>query len=143
MFSWLKDLKDSADKKMKQWNNANFKQAMMASCALVSASDGQIEPEEKKKVADLIKKNELLQVFDAAELRDLFLDYANKAADDFDRIDLLNIVGKIKSNNEQATTAVRVALLIANADGEFEDCEKKVVEEICTTLELNAADFIK
>lgn len=35
-----------------------------------------------------------------------------------------------------------IALAIANADGEFEDAEKKVVGEICRELGLNAANYI-
>lgn len=140
-FKWLQDFQASAKTKLAQFNNAQFKKAAMATCALIAAADGEIEAEEKKKVANLIQKNDLLQVFNAAELRDLFLEYAEQASDDFDKIDLLGYIGKLKGNEEQSIMCVRIGLVIANADGEFEDSEKKVVAEICKSLGLNAAEY--
>jgi tellurite resistance protein TerB len=140
--SWLQNFADQAKTKLAQFNNATFKNAAMATCALVAAADGSIDPEEKKKVAALIQKNEMLQAFNAGELRDLFLSYCDKATDDFDRIDLFSEVRKLKSNPEQAEYAVKVALIIANADGVFDDDEKATVTEICKTLGLPASEYV-
>lgn len=140
-FSWLNDFTAKAKTKLAQFNNGPFKDATMAVCALVSAADGQIEAEEKKKVASLIQNNELLSVFDPVQLRDTFLSYADKAVDDFTRLDLINAVRRLKGNDEQADTAMRIGLIIANADGDFEDSEKKIVRELCTVLSLNPANY--
>jgi tellurite resistance protein TerB len=141
MLSWLNDFKASASKSLTQFNNKTFKDAAMAVCALVSASDGSVSKEEKSKVAGLIRANELLQVFNAEELRDTFLAFCDKATDDFARLDLLNIVRKLKGNDAQADTALKVALIIANSDGSFSDTEKKVVQELCTLLNVPAANY--
>jgi tellurite resistance protein TerB len=87
----LQDFTASAKSKMAQYNNANFKNATMAVCALIAAADGDIEAEEKTKVAKLIGSNELLQAFNATELRETFLSYCDKATDEFSRLDLLNL----------------------------------------------------
>ena len=140
--NWFKSVAGDLQTKFAQLNNAAFKNAAMATCALVAAADGTIAPEEKKKVAALIQKNEMLQAFNAGELRDLFLSYCDKAEDDFDRIDLFAIIRKVKGNVDQSTYAVKVALIIANADGVFDDDEKAVVTEICQTLGVPAADYV-
>ena len=139
---WLKDFGASAMTKVAQFNNANFKNATMAVCALVAASDGDIEKEEKSKVANLIGKNEMLAAFNATELRDLFLSYCDKATDEFTRLDLLNLVRKLKGTTDQADMAIRIALSIANADGEYEEAEKKVVKELCGVLGISPAEFV-
>lgn len=112
----------------------------MAVCALVTAADGKIEPAEKSKVAAFIQKNEMLQVFDAVELRDIFLKYCELASDEFARLELFSVVRKLKGT-DGAEMAVKVALIIANADGDFADCEKVVVKEICQTLGLSPETY--
>ncbi len=108
----------------------------MAVCALIAAADGSIDPSEKTKVAGFIGKNEMLQVFDPTELRDIFLKDCDLASDEFSRLELFKTVRKLKGT-ENADMAVKVALIIANADGDFADSEKVVVKEICQTLGLN------
>ncbi len=141
-FKWLTDLQDQAKSQWSKFNNATFKNAAMATCALIAAADGEIEAAEKTKVAKLIAGNEMLQVFGAVELRDLFLAYADKAGDEFARLDLIAIVSKLKGNAEQSATCLKIALIIANADGEFEESEKKVVTELCKTLSVPVADYV-
>lgn len=142
MFSWLSEFKASATTSLAKFNNATFKNAAMATCALVAAADGKCDANERSKVAQLIQKNELLQVFGGAECRDLFERYVDKAADEFARIDVVNAVGKLKGNDEQSETCLKVALIIANADGTFDEAEKKVVAELCGRLGIVASRFV-
>jgi tellurite resistance protein TerB len=139
---WFKDFAAAAKTKMAQFNNSTFKDATMAACALIAAADGTIAAEEKSKVAKLIGGNELLSVFNAIDLRDTFLKFADQATDEFKRLDVLSVVRKLKPNAEQSETAVKIALIIANADGVFDDSEKKVVREICGALGLPTADYV-
>ncbi len=141
-FTWFSDLSTGMKSRYAQLNNKVFKNAAMATCALIAAADGKVDDSEKSKVANLIAKNELLQAFKAVELRDLFLGYCDMAADEFARLDLLNVVAKLKKNPEQADTAVKIALIIANADGVFSDDEKAVVKEICLKLGLVYANYV-
>lgn len=141
MFQWFNDFYASASTRIAQFNNSTFKDAAMATCALIAAADGSISAEEKKKVAGLIGNNELLKVFNATELRDSFLRFADMAVDDFARLDLLNAVRKLKGNEAQADTALKIALIIANADGTFSEAEKKVVAELCGVLGVPSAPY--
>lgn len=138
---WFKDFQNSAATTLARFNNATFKNAAMATCALIATADGQATADEKSKVAALIQKNEMLQVFGATELRDLFLEYVAKAGDEFERIDVMNVVGKIKGNDEQCHTCLKVALIIASADGNVDPKESRAIAEICGRLGVPAADY--
>ncbi len=141
MLQFFKDLQSTAATTLAKYNNSTFKDGLMGVCALVAAADGEVEKEEKSKVAALIQKNEMLSVFNGTELRDTFLKFADQAGDEFSRLDVLNVVRKLKSNPGQADTALKIGLIIANADGEFEPQEKKVVAELCTMLGLLPSDY--
>lgn len=140
-FAWFDDFTKNANTRIAKYKNAGFRGAAMGVCALIAAADGTVAPEEKSKVAALIQKNNMLQVFPAAEMRDEFLRYCDMACDEFERLDVLNIVAKVKSNAEQADTVVKIGLIIANADGDFSEDEQKVVQEICRKLGLKPADY--
>jgi tellurite resistance protein TerB len=139
VFQWLNDFKASAAQSLARFNNSTFRDAAMACCALVAASDGKVDASEKTKVANLIGANEMLKVFNAVELRATFEKFCEMAGDDFARLDLLSAVRKLKTNAEQAEYALKVALIIANADGSFSDSEKRVVKELCDVLGLPAS----
>ena len=140
-FQWFNDFAAKAKGQLAKLNNATFKDAAMSACALIAAADGTIEPGEKKKVANLIGTNDLLSVFDPQQLKQTFEVFCDKATDDFSRLDLLNNVRKLKGNNDQADYALKIALVIANADGEFEDVEKVVVKELCAVLGLPGSTY--
>lgn len=142
-WQWLEDFKRSAAQKVAQFKNSTFRDASMATCALIAAADGQVDASEKSKVAALISKCELLQCFDGSELKKVFEAACDKAGDEFSRIDLLRTVGKLHNTPEQADTCIRVALIIANADGDFSEPEKVVVRELCQTLGLSAAGYVQ
>jgi len=138
---WLKDFQAKATTMVAQFNNATFKNATMAVCALMAAADGTVSKDERSKVAKLIVGNQMLSVFQPTDLRDTFEEYCVKAEDEFSRLDLLQVVRKLKGNESQADTALKVALIIANADGTFDDSEKKVLVELCGVLGLSSANY--
>src|SRR5215207_5912219 len=60
-----------------------FRDASMAMCALVAAADGTIDPAERRRVAQLIATNEVLQNFPAEDLQKRFDENLNKLTADF------------------------------------------------------------
>src|SRR5476651_1421998 len=88
------DLKARASR----FNNANFKNATMAICALVATADGVIQPEERKKVAACIGTTDALAAFDPMELKaqfDHYCDAINTDAD-FGPVNAMRAVAKLK-----------------------------------------------
>ncbi len=147
---FLSKLKESAMElqsqlvtQVKQYKNQNFADATMAVCALVAAADGTIDSTERKKTAAFISSNDTLAVFDVSQLQQTFNTYCDKLVRDFDfgKVDLLQVVSKLKKTPPQARAAVQVAVIIAGADGDFDNDEKNIIREICRSLELDPKEF--
>ncbi|GEM44402.1 tellurite resistance TerB family protein [Deinococcus cellulosilyticus] len=133
------DLQKSA----KQFMNREFAEASMAACALIAAADGKIDPTERSKTAQFIMSNSMLQSFDVATLKQKFDFYCGKLEQDYDfgKIEAIQAVSKLKSKPDAARAAVQVALVIANADGNFDDKERQAVREICNAVGINGSEF--
>lgn len=147
---FLSKLKESAMElqsqlvtQVKQYKNQNFADATMAVCALVAAADGTIDSTERKKTAAFISSNDTLAVFDVSQLQQTFNTYCDKLVRDFDfgKVDLLQVVSKLKKTPPQARAAVQVAVIIAGADGDFDNDEKNIIREICRSLDIDPKDF--
>lgn len=128
---------------VKQYQNKNFADATMAICALVAAADGTIDADERRKTAGFISSNDTLAVFEVSQLQKTFNDFCDKLTKDFDfgKIDLLQVVSKLKKSPSQARAAVQVGIIIGNADGVFDNDEKQIVREICRSLGIDLAEF--
>ncbi len=137
------ELQNHLSSQVKQFKNKKFANGTMAVCALVAAADGNIDADERRKTAAFISTNEALAVFDISQLQTTFNEYCDKVTKDFDfgKIDLLQVIGKLKKSPDQARAAVQVGVIIGKADGIFDDDEKKVVREICHTLGIAPAEF--
>ncbi len=137
------EMQSSLVSQVKQFKNKKFADATMAVCALVAAADGNIDADERRKTASFISSNDTLAVFDVSQLQKTFNEFCDKLTKDFDfgKIDLLQVISKLKKSPPQAQAAIRVGIIIGNADGIFDDDEKNVVREICQSLDIDPSDF--
>jgi tellurite resistance protein TerB len=143
-------LKESASTMQTQLNakkndlkSGAFRDASMAICALVAAADGSVDPTERRRVAQLIATNEVLQNFPADDLKRRFDDYLNKLTADFDfgKVSVLQEVAKAKKKPAEARAVIQIGIVIGGADGNFDKDEQAVVREACYTLDLPPAEF--
>ncbi|MEU8952287.1 TerB family tellurite resistance protein [Streptomyces sp. NPDC048489] len=120
-----------------------FRDASMAMCALVAAADGSVDPSERQRVAQLIATNEVLQNFDADDLRRRFDDNLNKLTADFafGKVSVLQEVAKAKKKPAEARAVIQIGIVIGGADGDFDKTEQAVVREACFTLDLPPHEF--
>lgn len=125
-----------------RFNNAAFADATMAACALIGAADGHLDPQERTRTAQFIMSSDKLKSFDVSKLRDKYEQYADKVSRDFDfgKIELMQIIGKIKKP-EEARAVVQLAIVIANADGNFDSQEQAVMREVIHALSLSPSEF--
>lgn len=137
-----KNASSSLGKMKDQWVNGATKDGLLAATALMTAADGKIEPDEVSKVAGMIAKNEAFASFDASDLKTTFTDFCKKATDDWDKLELIKKVGKLKSDPVLADYAMKAVLIVAHSDGDFADVEKKVAREIAATLGLDAEAYL-
>jgi tellurite resistance protein TerB len=126
-----------------RFRNKEFAEAAMAACALVTAADGTIDEAERRRTAEFIGRHPAMQAFPVAELQARYTDYCSKLTTDFDfaKIELMQLIGKLRSKPDQARAIVQVAIVIGGADGSFSEEERKVVREACQALGLNPAEF--
>lgn len=134
-------VKDKVKASAAKFKSQDFRDAVLAISALVAAADGTIDQSERDKVKRLIMNNEALSHFTPSDLGKQFEAYIPKALDEFAALDLFKIVGKLRGKVDEADMAVKIALIIANADGNFADSEKTVVRDIIAKLGLQAADY--
>lgn len=140
---WLNDFLTSAKGKLRQYNNSAFKDAAMAAAALMTVADGKVDQAEVDSVAKLIAVNETLSVFPAEELGELYRSNCAKASDPFARLDLIKKLSGVSKVPGAGDMIARIAIIIANQDGNFADSEKKVFKsDICNPLSLNPEDYL-
>lgn len=120
-----------------------FRDASMAMCALVAAADGTVDPSERRRVAQLIATNEVLQNFPADDLRRRFEENLDKLTTDFDfgKVSVLQEVAKAKKKPAEARAVIQIGIVIGGADGDFDKDEQAVVREACYTLDLPPHEF--
>jgi tellurite resistance protein TerB len=134
---------DQLKTKVGQFKSKDFAEASMATCALIAAADGSIDPAERQKTAAFIGSNDVLSVFDAGQLRESFDRYCGKLSSDYDfgKIEALQAVGKLRSKPDQARAVVQVGIVVGGADGDFDAHEKTAVREVCQAVGLDPSEF--
>jgi tellurite resistance protein TerB len=120
-----------------------FRDASMAMCALVAAADGTIDPAERRRVAQLIATNEVLQNFPADDLQRRFDDNLGKLTADFDfgKVSVMQEIAKAKKKPAEARAVIQIGIVIGGADGDFDKTEQAVVREACYALDLPPHEF--
>ncbi|WP_435608738.1 tellurite resistance TerB family protein [Streptomyces sp. C10-9-1] len=120
-----------------------FRDASMAMCALVAAADGVVAPSERRRVAQLIATNEVLQNFPAEDLQRRFDANLDKLAADFDfgKVSVMQEVAKAKKKPAEARAVIQIGIVIGGADGDFDKTEQGVVREACYALDLPPHEF--
>jgi tellurite resistance protein TerB len=120
-----------------------FRDASMAMCALVAAADGTIDASERRRVAQLIMSNEVLQNFPADDLQRRFEANLDKLTADFDfgKVSVLQEVAKAKKKEAEARAVIQIGIVIGGADGDFDATERAVVREACQMLGLAPQEF--
>jgi len=134
---------DQLKSRVGQFKSKDFAEASMATCALIAAADGSIDPEERAKTAGFIASNDALSVFPPADLREKFDFYCSKLSADYDfgKIEAIQALGKLKSKPDQARAVVQLGVVIGSADGDFDPDEKRALREGANALGLDPAEF--
>ncbi len=146
----LRDLMDGLKEKANElktealkFKNKDFLQAAMAGSALLALADGEISPEEKRKMLKFIENYEPLSVFKATDIIGAFNDFVTQLEFDKDlgEAKSFEAIGKMKNNSQAARLIMRLVIAIGAADGDFDDHEKAMARRIAVELGLNASEF--
>ena len=137
---WL----DGLNAEIKQFKDKPMATALMATCALIAAADGNISGDEKTKMAGFIRANDTLKQYDASFLIGEFERFAAKLAGGnfvFGKMEALEVIEKVKDRAGAGRLIVQLGIIIGSADGNFDDQEKVVVGELCDVFSLDRKQF--
>lgn len=141
--SKIASLSNDASNEIKKYRNKDTLDALMSGCAYIAAADGEISPAEKAKMVALVKNSSIVGVFDSGEAIKSFNSFADKLEFDLSvgKSEVMLAVGKVRKNPDLARLLIRSCIIIAGADGNFDEHEKRAVRDICNELGQAPADF--
>lgn len=130
---------DELATEVKKFKNKEFLNAAMAGSVLVAVADGSVSSEEKQKMIRFIKANKALQVFDSKKVIETFNQYLDVVEFDMDagRAECFDAIAKLKGKEDQARLVVRMVIAIGESDGDFDQDERRVVEEISKEMNVS------
>ena len=128
---------------LKKVENRDLMEAIVGGCLLVSAADGEIEKEETSKLDQLIRSNPRLAHF-GNEITSTINRYTEQLEAGFrvGRMNILREIDDIKNDPKEAEEVFVNMLTIAEADGQIEPEEQKVLEEVGRRLGLRVEDYL-
>ncbi len=134
---------NSVNAELKKFRSKDLLQAIVAGSTMIAYADGVVSAAEKQKLLGFVRTSEQLSVFESDKVIEAFT--LHLARFEFDAIigagEALQKIAIFKGKPE-SQLIVRVCVAIANADGNFDDNEKKALAQICQILDLDIKNFI-
>lgn len=117
-------------------------QAIIGGMVLIAGADGELEPSELDRIEKVIRSNKSLEHF-GSEITETMNRFKEQLEAGFRvaRMHILREIREIKGNPNDAEEVFVNMITIAEADGEIEESEKKVLIEVGRELGLRLQDF--
>lgn len=142
MFGLFKKHAGNAKVEIKKVENRDLMQAIVGSMVLLAYADGECEKSELDKIERLIAANENLAHFGSEITATMgrFVEYM-EAGPRLGEMKIMREIGDVKNNARDAEEVFINAITIAEADGEIEPAELKVLSKLGRELGLRVQDF--
>lgn len=139
----VSEISAGLDAEIKKFTQREFLDAAIAVGYVISAADGEIDSDEKKKLRGFIERNEALSVFDSGKVTETFNKLGGEYDFDYDMGNEMaqNMIRQCRGNHDQAHLLMRLVVVIGRADGNFDDDEKAAGREVAGTLGMNPSDY--
>ena len=123
--------------------NRDLMEAIVAGAILVAYADGDCTQAELTKLADIIESNDNLKHFGSEigatiDKYSLMFESGKRLA----KMKLMKEIADVNADETQKVEAFIIAIEIADADGNIDEDEAKVLKEIGRTLGLNPDTYI-
>jgi len=143
MFGFKKRAK-RASAEIKKFEKRDLAQAVVNAAYLVAYADGECDALERAKIDQALRANPVLSQF-ANELTDITNRIVEQLETSFKigRRAALREIEDVKGDQREAEDVLDVAVAVAEADGEIEPEEKKVLEQIAAVLGLRLENHIE
>lgn len=138
IFSKLTNLANGAKKMEKR----DLMQACIAGAVLVAFADGELEDSEVKALHEIVESQPTLANFgpELAKTIDQYIGVM-KASKYLGKVKLMREIEDIKSTPDEIEEVFAIMLTIAEADGQIEDAEMKLITEIGKKLGVSLQKF--
>lgn len=139
---FLKKKTTDARVEMKKVENRDLMQAIVGGCILIAGADGDLEVSELEKIEKLIRANPSLEHF-GQEITTTMNRFKEMVEAGFRlaKVKIMREIGDVKNNPNDAEEVYVQMITIAEADGEIEDAEMKVLVEVGKVLGLRPQDY--
>lgn len=129
--------------KLHKVENKDLMEAIVAGAVLVAHADGDCSDEELGKLHDIIEANDNLKHF-GSEIGKTIDQYCDmyKAGARLAKVKLMKEIRDVSADEEQKVEAFIIAIEIADADGEIDEDELKMLRLIGKELGLNPDNYI-
>lgn len=144
MFGMFKSKAREARAGMAKLENKDLMEAVIAGAVLVAAADGELEVSELDKIDKLLKTNKQMAHF-GSEITRVLGEFKEQFTDGGFRVIKMNALREledVKHNPKDAETVMVTMLTVAEADGEIEEAEMKILEQVATLLGVRLKDML-
>lgn len=143
MFGMFKRKKKEITVTLHKVENRDLMEAICAGAVLVGYADGSFSDEEQKKLEGIIASNSNLAHF-GSEIGKTIDQYCLmfEAGVRTARMKLMKEIEDLESNEDQKIEAFLIMIDIADSDGEIDEKELEVLQNIGRTLGLNPEKYI-
>ena len=142
MFGFRKKTRKVATE-IKKFEKRDLAQAVVNAAYLVAFADGECEVSEKAKIEQVLRNQPALAAF-TSEINSISAVIIGQLDTNFKigRRAALREIEDVKHDTREAEDVMDVAIAIAEADGEIEPAERKVLEEIANALGLRLENHL-
>ncbi|MGV8927252.1 MAG: tellurite resistance TerB family protein [Ewingella sp.] len=147
MLDWAKNKfnqgRETLLSEVSRYKGKYFMQGCVAVGTYIAFADGVVSAQEKQKLIKYFEISDTLKVFSTEEVISEFQKLSAKFDFDLDigRSECLKTVGKLRKKPEEARAAVRLGVMIAKSDANFDEDEKRALLEVCNELGLKPEEF--
>lgn len=143
MFKFFKKKANAASVTLHKVENRDLMEAIVAGAILVAYADGDASAEELTKLQDIVENNDNLKHF-GSEIGVTIDRYSAmfEAGSRLAKVKLMKELKDVQGDEDQKIEAFIIAIEIADADGEIDDNELKVLKEIGKCFGLNPDTYI-
>ncbi|KAB0285445.1 tellurite resistance protein [Vibrio fortis] len=143
MFGIFKKKAKAAQVQLHKVENRDLMEAIVASSVLVAFADGDCSAEELETLDAIIASNDNLSHF-GSEIGKTIDKYSAmyEAGARLAKVKLMKEIRDVDGDETQKEEAFVIAIEIADADGEIDDAELKILKEIGKALGLNPESYI-
>ena len=128
--------------RMERQENRPFLEGVMAACALVATTDGEVSFAENVRVDQILQTLDRLKVFDPHEGVEIFREFCDSilenSVEGHERA--LSAISKIASEPGEGVLLLKVCLAVSEADGDVSLADQIEIVSMCTCFGIDPAD---